>query len=131
MYFKGFYFDKTPKAKAKLCALDADSITGDSFTKTDDAVTKIGNNVSLIFSDMSFSSASRITILGRAKDHANSINIKILGPDGSAKTERIEFARSDDYTEQTFELGKIQGKVEVSFIFLPGSNFDFKWFRFE
>lgn len=131
VYFKGFYFDKTPKAKAKLCALDADSVTGDSFTKTEDAVTKIGNNVSLIFSDMSFSSASRITIFGRAKDHANSINIKILGADGSAKTERIEFARSDDYTEQTFELGKIQGKVEVSFIFLPGSNFDFKWFRFE
>ena len=52
LYFFGFYFDKTPKAFAKLRALDANLIAGDSYKKTDEAVEHIGNNVILDFSDM-------------------------------------------------------------------------------
>ena len=37
---------------------------------------------------------------------------------------------SDGYEEKTFTLPPITGKKKVSFVFLPGCNFDFKWFRF-
>ena len=33
--------------------------------------------------------------------------------------------------EQAFTLERITGEQKVSFVFLPGSNFDFGWFRFE
>ena len=35
-----------------------------------------------------------------------------------------------NYEEKTFDLQKITGKNQVSFVFLPGCNFDFKWFKF-
>ena len=38
---------------------------------------------------------------------------------------------SNGYEEKTFELEKITGKQKVTFIFFPGCNFDFQWFRFE
>ena len=44
----------------------------------------------------------------------------------------IEFGFSDDYIEREYELTGISGIYdEVLFVFLPGSDFDFKWFRFE
>ena len=135
IYFKGFYFDKTPKALSKIHAVDASSITGDSFTKTQDEITQIGNNVSLVFKDMDFpcddKKITKLTVMARANDHKNSLNLKILDSDGTSKTTVLEFEESSDYVEKTFELEHIQGQKEISFIFLPGSNFDFKWFKFE
>ena len=68
VYFHGFYFDKTPKAFAKLRAIDANLITGDSFTKTDEAVEGIGNNVTLDFNDMNFGekNAKSLIICGKS-----------------------------------------------------------------
>jgi beta-galactosidase len=43
----------------------------------------------------------------------------------------IEFTQSDGYVERVFDLEKVVGKRKVTFIFLPGSQFDFGWFRFE
>ena len=131
--FHGFYFDKTPKAFAKLRALDATLIAGDSFKKTDEAVEGIGNNVVLDFADMDFGekTATKLTICGRSNTENNTINIKFFDNNGSSTTQIIEFSHTDDYEEKTFELKDITGEKKVDFVFLPGCNFDFKWFKFE
>ena len=135
IYLHGFYFDKTPKAFSKLRALDANLVTGDTFTKTAEAVEGIGNNVNLDFSDMDFSAGNSagtvsITICGKSNTENNTINIKFFAADGTSTTQVIEFAHTDDYEEKTFPLTTVKGKQKISFVFLPGSNFDFKWFRF-
>ena len=134
LYLHGFYFDKTPKAFAKLRALDADLITGDSFTKTEQAVEKIGNNVNLDFDNMNFGDPDKgtttLTICGKSNTPNNTINIKFFASDGTSTTQVIEFAHTDDYEEKTFTLQKVTGRQKISFVFLPGSDFDFKWFKF-
>ena len=133
LYLHGFYFDKTPKAFAKLRALDANLITGDSFTKTDEAVEGIGNNVNIDFNDMNFGdkSAKSLTICGRSNTDNNTINIKYFDNDNKSTNEVIEFEHTEDYEEKTFKIKSVSGKKNISFIFLPGCNFDFKWFKFE
>ena len=135
LYLHGFYFDKSPKAFARLRALDANLVTGDSFTKTSKAVEGIGNNVNLDFTDMNFDAAAggakSITICGKSNSENNTINIKFFAEDGKTSTQVIEFPHTDDYEEKTFELTPITGSQKISFVFLPGSNFDFKWFCFK
>ncbi len=136
LYLHGFYFDKSPKAFSKLCVLDANLITGDSFTKTSDTVEGIGNNVNIDFEDMDFGKDqikdhTGLTICGRSNSENNTINLKFFTPDGSSKTYVIDFAHTDVYEEKSFQLPVISGLQKVSFVFLPGCNFDFKWFRFE
>ena len=142
IYFHGFYFDKTPKAYAKLRALDADLVTGDTFKPTADAVEGIGNNVNLDFANMDFGSgegdcARKLTICGKSNTENNTINIKFFEvdekgtPTGQSVTQVIEFAHTDAYEEKTFEIEPVSGSKKISFVFLPGCNFDFRYFRFE
>ena len=132
LYLHGFYFEKNPKAFAKLRALDADLITGDSFTKTKLAVEKIGNNVNLDFDNMNFgdNGTTTLTICGKSNTPNNTINIKFFAADGTSSTQVIEFTHTNDYEEKTFTLQKVTGRQKISFVFLPGSDFDFKWFKF-
>ncbi len=132
LYLHGFYFDKSPKAYAMLRALDANLIAGDAFTRTENAVEGIGNNVNLDFADMDFGdhAAASITICGKSNTENNTINIKFFAEDGSSTTQVIDFAHTDGYEEKTFQLQPVTGRQKISFVFLPGSNFDFKWFRF-
>ena len=115
-----------------MCALDADLVTGDSFTRTDTAVEKIGNNVNLDFANMDFGEggAAKITICGKSNTENNTIHIKFFADDGSSTTQSIEFPHTDNYEEKSFEIAPVTGAQKISFVFLPGSNFDFKWFRF-
>ena len=133
LYLHGFYFDRTPKAFARLRALDANLVAGDSFTKTKLAVEGIGNNVNLDFSDMDFGSntATRLTICGKSNTENNTINIKFFATDGTSTTQVIEFAHTDTYEEKTFPITPVKDAQKISFVFLPGSNFDFKWFEFK
>ena len=132
LVFHGFYFDKTLKALSKLSALDANDIVGDTFTKTASGVEGIGNNVNLDFANMNFGEkgATSITICGKSNTENNSINLKFFSDDGSSSTEVIEFSHTEDYEEKTFEITPVKGNKKVSFIFLPGCNFDFRWFKF-
>ena len=43
----------------------------------------------------------------------------------------IEFTHTDIVEEKTFNIKPVKGKNKVTFVFLPGSNFDFDWFKFE
>ena len=74
--------------------------------------------------------ATSITICGKSNTENNTINIKFFAEDGTSTTQVIEFAHTDGYEEKTFPLPPVSGKQKISFVFLPGSNFDFKWFRF-
>lgn len=128
--FQGVEFERSEKAYAKLSALDCSSITGDSFTKDLEAVTGIGNNVVLEFNAMDFgeNAADEITICG-CSHVDNTIHLKFFGDAGEI-IRIVEFPKTDGYVEKTFSLKGLPGKNTVSFVFLPGSNFDFKWFQF-
>ena len=97
-----------------------------------DAVEGIGNNVNLDFANMDFGKdkAVKLTLCGKSNTENNTINVKFFGEDGSSSTQVIEFAHTDDYEEKTFKIEPVSGMKKISFVFLPGCNFDFKWFRF-
>lgn len=132
---KGFVFAKSPKAFAKLSSLDASSITGDSFKKTEDAVLNIGNNVVIQYDDMDFGSqgTSHLKLLGRAPSWANTIQLRFLPQDDAQAQEIItilEINQCGDYQLFDFDFANVKGLQKVSFVFLPGCNFDFKDFIF-
>ncbi len=132
LVWHGFRFTEDLKAFGKLRALDADTVVGDTFQKTADAVEGIGNNVNLDFKNMDFGdkAATRLTICGKSNKPNNSINLKWFGDKGNS-TQVVEFAHTDDYEEKTFDIETVSGRGQISFVFLPGCDFDFKWFKFE
>ncbi len=127
----GFVFTKPEKEFAEINAAWNDEIYGDKFTVEENAVTGIGNNVMLNFGEFDFTEKipSRVIITGRSSLPKNSIHVIFTGD--TEKRVLAEFTASSDYAPQSFELTGISGKCKVSFAFLPGSDFDFKSFRFE
>ena len=73
---------------------------------------------------------SKLTICGRTPLAKNTIHIRFAGSFGEVK-QIAEFTCSDQYTEQQFSITGVTGKNKVSFVFLPGCDFDFRWFQFE
>ncbi|WP_163193453.1 glycoside hydrolase family 2 TIM barrel-domain containing protein [Clostridium thermarum] len=132
VHIKGFYFEKKNRAFEVNYAADSDHIYGDTFTVRENNVEGIGNNVSLEFEGMDFTEkgTSRIVICGRSSIDKNTIHIKFSGAEGESN-QLVEFIQSEGYEERVYELDKITGLQKVTFVFLPGSNFDFSWFRFE
>lgn len=130
VHIKGFSF--TPKAWQTLCAGEADTIYGDSFTLNGQTVEDIGNNVSLQFNGMDFGDdgTTSLTITGRCGTRDNTIHVRFIGGDEEIK-QIVEFPRCDEWEERRFTLDKITGVWDVTFVFLPGSKFDFDSFRFE
>ena len=152
---QGIQFKQSSKAFSKLYAADADRITGDSFQKQEDCITGIGNNVSLEFGNMDFGveGTTGIKIEGRAINGTNTVHIKFTpidmgadlndstktggkgGESGQNTESRVciaEIPQSKEITEHTVSLGEsVKGKQNVTFVFLPGSYFDFRSFKFE
>lgn len=131
VHIKGFRFEKQSRAFDKNLAAEADSIYGDSFTKMPDRIENIGNNVSLIFKDLDFTEegVTKISIFGKTPLEKNTIHILFEDEEGEMR-QIVEFTKTERYEERVFELEKITGKKDVTFLFLPGSNFDFGWFKF-
>lgn len=127
---EGFVFEKQAKEYAELMAVDCDKIYGDKFTVNADDVTGIGNNVVLDFGEFDFAEnpVSAVAVTGRSALTLNTINILTTGDTEGRII--IGFEQADDYTERVFPIEKLEGKCGVSFTFLPGSDFDFKSFRF-
>lgn len=132
MHVKGFTFTAPQKAYAALSPLEASRIYGDAYTMGEDAVTGIGNNVSLEFDNMDFGERgfTKIYIYGRSPLDKNTIHVRFSNEFGESK-QIAEFLHSEDYEIQEFALDSVAGCNKVTFVFLPGCNFDFKWFRFE
>ncbi len=131
MHVKGFSFKASEKAFMQLDAAAADEIYGDDFRIEGRSVLGIGNNVSIEFAGMDFGDegTSKLTVRGRAPKDDNTIHVRFAGDAGEVKN-IIEFRLSDEMNEQTFEFDKITGKQNVTFVFLPGSCFDFESFKF-
>ena len=129
IFLKEFHFTRQEKAYARLSALTDGVTYGDSFVRTGDAVEQIGNNVSFEFTDMNFGEAGTdsIVICGRTPLQQNTIQLRFT--DGA--TQVLPFPHSEEYRELRFPLERVTGEQNVTFVFLPGCNFDFKWFRFE
>ncbi|HHT37638.1 MAG: glycoside hydrolase family 2 TIM barrel-domain containing protein [Candidatus Wallacebacter cryptica] len=131
MQIKGFEFTESPRAFAQNRAVEHDQLYGDTYTIKEDTIEGIGNNVSLVFEDMDFgdSGADKLVIYGRAPQGKNTIHISFADEDGETR-QIIEFPASEEYQKLEFPIEKVTGKQTVTFIFLPGSNFDFGWFKF-
>ena len=131
IHIKGFSFKKYEKARQTLKASEADAVYGDSYVRTAGAVEKIGNNVSLVFKDMDFGpeGTGELMIRGRAGESGNTIHVRFFNGSDEIK-QIVEFPASSEYTTQSFSIGTVKGKWDVTFVFLPGSCFDFESFRF-
>ena len=129
VHIKGFSFTKIEKAREQLGAKEYSVIYGDSYRITRDAVEQIGNNVTLEFGDMDFSKAgvTKLYICGRTPLDLNSIQVKF---DDSDNVQMLGFSKAVDFEVREFAVQNVGARQKVSFIFLPGCNFDFKWFRF-
>ncbi len=132
IHLKGFVFTKKEKAFETLSVKENTSIYGDTFTVEDEAITGIGNNVTVVFEDMDFgeTGTTKLTICGKSDLSMNTIHVRFNTENGDVN-EVAEFAGAKEYTERVFEFSKVTGKATVNFVFLPGCDFDFKWFRFE
>ena len=131
IHVKGFSFTKYDRAFMEINASEADEIYGDDFSTEENEVTDIGNNVSISFKDMDFGDAgtSSVTICGRAPKGTNTIHVRFS--DGSEEIKNvIEFERCEEYTSRRFSFDKITGMKNVSFVFMPGSCFDMRSFKF-
>ncbi len=132
LHIKGFSFERQSRAFEQNAAAACDHLYGDSFTVKQDRVEGIGNNVSLEFEQMDFTSegTSKLVIYGASPIDKNTIHIRFAGANGQSN-QLVEFTQSEGYEERIFELERVSGEQKVTFIFLPGSQFDFGWFRFE
>ena len=130
---QGFSFKKLDKAFSTLFAVDNTRITGDSFKIEEEAITQIGNNVTLEYHHMDFGEKGLkgITLCGRSHIPVNTIHIYFVDDKEHTITQSIDIPYSEDYQEWHFELEQVKGNQKVNFIFLPGSKFDFKYFKFE
>lgn len=131
LHLKGFTFTEARKAFDRLELVNHDSIYGDSFILGNEAIESIGNNVSIEFLAMDFgeSGSSSLMICGHSPLDMNTIHIHFTDDEGDY-TELVEFSYSEDYCEREYKIKPVTGKKKVTFVFLPGSNFDFKWFQF-
>lgn len=132
VHLKGFSFIEKNRAFEQNFVTECNQIYGDTFTILENAVEGIGNNVSLVFEGMKFGSKgpSKLVICGQSQIDKNTIHIRFSNMEEEIN-QIIEFTHSDGYVERIFEIEEITGTQTVTFIFLPGSNFDFSWFRFE
>ena len=132
IHMKGFQFAKQEKAYAKLYAAEADMIYGDSYEKQGNAICGIGNNVTLAFESMDFGDkgTEKLVICGKTSHEMNDIRLLTEWEDGRKEQEALQFTYAEEATELIFDVAKKTGKAKVSFVFLPGSAFDFEWFQF-
>lgn len=128
--FGGFEFIPINKAFDKNYAADYDALYGDAYKINDKCIENIGNNVLINFDNLDFgeTGANKITICGKTPNNINTIQLR-YSDSGNQKTQLLEFPESNEYTELEFNLDKLTNIQDLIFVFLPGSNFDFKWFK--
>ena len=133
IHMKGFCFTKQEKAYSRLFAAEADTIYGDSYKKQGNSIVGIGNNVTLVFEGMDFgeTGVTKLIICGKTPHEVNNIRLLTEWEDGKKEQESLEFPMARDYKKVDFSITPKTGSTKVSFVFLPGSSFNFEWFRFE
>lgn len=133
VHLKGFVFTKQSRAWVPQSTLEADTVYGDSFRRTAEGILSIGNNVSLVYENMDFGDAVsvRLTLDGATPLPENPVTVRMQNEEGEELQELCSFQGGAVRGEQTFSIRVLSGICRVSFVFLPGSQFDFYGFRFE
>lgn len=127
---QGFFFKKYEKAYSKINALEYSELSGDKFSITDEAIESIGNNVTVTFSNMLFDKGlSGIEITGKSNMPVSSVHIVFNGKTSNSR-QMVEIRSTSDYEIFRFPLNCPEDCNSVSFVFLPGSDFNFKDFCF-
>lgn len=129
-FLRDFVFTKIEKAFEQLSVIEVGTIYGDSYCVTEQGAENIGNNVSIDCGVLNFgdTGVSKVTIHGRTPLPHNTVQIRFEG-DGDS-TQVVEFPFSKEYETHTFQIAPVVGTQKVTFVFLPGCNFDFAWFQF-
>ena len=70
-----------------------------------------------------------IVIRGRAGADGNTIHVRFSNREDEMK-QAVEFPSGEKYSSQRFKIKLVKGKWDVTFIFLPGSSFDFESIQF-
>ena len=131
VHLKGFVFEKKNRAFEQNYAIECDNLYGDDYKILESNLLHVGNNVSLEYNDMDFSDEGSIMLIIHGKSHIDKNSIIIVTENEKGKSQQlISFKKTEGLSTQSFEIKKIKGYYKVTFIFLPGSNFDFSWFRF-
>ena len=132
VHIKGFSFKKQEKAFSTLFAAECDAAYGDSFNKEAEAITGIGNNVTLVFEKMNFGEkgAGGVEICSRSPLKVNTVHIQFTTKEGTVSRRILEISGTEEYQNQHFEMEPLEGEGKIEFIFLPGTNFDMKSCRF-
>ena len=132
VHIKGFSFEKQEKAFSTLFAAECDAVYGDTFTKEAEAVTGIGNNVTLVYENMNFGErwAKGVEICSRSPLKGNTVHVQFTTKEGTVCRRVLEIPGTAEYQNQCFELEPLVGEGKIEFIFLPGTNFDMKSCRF-
>lgn len=130
--FGGIGFIPVQRAYDTNWVGEADSVYGDDYSITGRSVTGIGNNVIINYEGLDFGIAGtdELVVSGVTRNPMNQIQLRYTPEGGSQKTVLLEFTK-DGGREQRFTIPEITGVNDISFVFMPGSNFDFDWFRFE
>lgn len=131
VHLKGFSFTRQSRAWQKLSGLEADTVYGDSFQRGDAGIMDIGNNVTLVYTNMDFGTASRarLTLDGATPLAVNPVTIRFENEAGETLTTLAQF-KGTERASQVFDVEVLSGVCTVSFVFLPGSQYDFYGFRF-
>ena len=132
IHMKGFIFEKQKKAFLQHNAGSAENVYGDSFVLDGDAIREIGNNVSLIWKDMDFDGENEVIleIAGKTPLPVNTISIRIKNREGDEISSVMNFA-GGNRAVQSVKISVPSGLCSVTFLFLPGSCFDFESFCFQ
>lgn len=130
--FGGFQFIAVERAYDTNWTGEADSVYGDDYKITGRSVTNIGNNVIINYEGLDFGEHGARTLIlsGATGNPVNSVQLRYTPDGGEQKTVLLDFTQ-DGGREQSFDIPEITGVNDVSFVFMPGSKFDFDWFRFE
>lgn len=130
--FGGFSFVPIERAYDTNWVGEADSVYGDDYRIDGRRVTDIGNNVIINYEGLDFGEggSEALIISGETGNPMNQIQLRYTPAGGAQKTVLLEF-QQDGGRKQRFDIPKLSGVNDVSFVFMPGSRFDFDWFRFE
>ena len=134
IHLKGFVFEKQDKAYLPHSAGSAKHVSGDSFVRDGGAIREIGNNVSLLWEDMDFGGEKEVLleITGKTPLPVNTISIRIRNRENEEIISAMDFfgKTGENPTAQEMKISVLSGICTVTFVFLPGSRFDFESFRF-
>ena len=151
--FLGFRFAAPRRLGTLIRALDNDAVYGDSFVTGTEMIEKIGNNVSVCFEGVDFENgARRVEITGRTRNRRDTIRLSFAakgdaagqgnetGQESAPAQENepgqvsvdLEFAGSGDgdVVTRSFAIPEISGVRDLTAVFLPGTDFDFRAIRF-